>query len=226
MKNLMKTALVLLMFLSVDTFAQESIIPEIKYADLEKYISLAKQNYPRRKIFEERKTSIKTGIPMAQLSYLDMFNASYFYRPQDKSVLDPINPYNVNGFQFGININLGNVLQKPFMVKKAKSDYKIAQLESEEYNAQLEREVKERYYDYILQISQLKIYTLSAQDNKSFTDGLRNKFEKGEITLDAYNQARIAQSASSTARIQAEITYLKTKDALEEIIGQKLSDAK
>jgi outer membrane protein TolC len=226
MKKLLKIVLIFLMFTSIRTYAQESIIPEIKYADLEKYISLAKQNYPRKKIFEERKIVAKTGIPMAQLSYLDIFNASYFYRPQDKSVLDPINPYNVNGFQFGININLGNVLQKPFMVKKAKSDYKIAQLEAEEYNAQIEREVKERYYDYILQLNQLKIYTLSAQDNKTVTDGLRNKFEKGEITLDAYSQARINQSAASTARIQAEVTYLKAKDSLEEIIGQKLSDVK
>ena len=226
MKKLVNIIVASLMFLSVDVVAQESIIPEINYADIEKYITLAKKNYPRRKILEAQKESIKTGIPMAQVSYLDMFNANYFYRPEDKSVLDPINPYNVNGFQFSINFDLGNFLQKPFLVKKAKAEYKVAQLEAEEYNMQLEREVKTRYYDYIQQVSQLKINTQSAQDNKGVAENLRNKFERGEITIDAYNQSRVAVSASSSAKIQVEIAYLKAKDALEEIIGEKLAGVK
>ncbi|SDJ57243.1 Outer membrane efflux protein [Pedobacter sp. ok626] len=226
MKKLLNIILVSLMFLSVDAVAQESIIPEIKYADLDKYIALAKENYPRRKIFETRKEVIKTGIPMAQVSYLDLFSASYFYRPDQKTALDPLNPYNVNGFQFSVNLNLGNFLQKPFLVKKAKAEYKISQLEEQEYNTQLEMEVKRRYYDYIQQINQLKIYTQSAQDNKEVNDGLRRKFEKGEVTLDVYSQSRINQSAVSTAKIQVEIAYLKAKDLLEEIIGQKLSEVK
>ncbi|TCC97289.1 TolC family protein [Pedobacter hiemivivus] len=226
MKKLLNIILVSLMFLSADVLAQESIIPEINYSDLEKYISLAKQNYPRRKMFEERAIGAKTQIPIAQLSYLDVFNGSYFYRPKDRTVIDPLNPYNVNGFQFGINVNLGNFLQKPFTVKKAKADYKIARLEQEEYDTQLEMEVKRRYYDYIQQLSQLKIYTQSAQDNKGVSDGLKNRFERGEITLDAYNQSRVAQSGSSIAKIQSEVTFLKAKDLLEEIIGKKISDVK
>jgi outer membrane protein TolC len=226
MKKLLKITLILLFFTSVNTFAQESIIGEINYKDLEKYISLARENYPRKKIFEAKKEEVKTQIPVAQLSYLDMFNANYFYRPQGKQVLDPVNPYNVNGFQFGINLNLGSLLQKPFQVKRAKSEYKIAKLEAEEYDNQLVLEVKKRYYDYIQQLSQLKINTLSAQDNKGVADILRNKFEKGEITVDAYNQSRIAQSVAATAKIQSEINYLKAKDLLEEIIGTKLADIK
>lgn len=226
MKKLLNIVLASLMFLSVDAIAQESIISEIKYADLEKYISLAKQNYPRKKIFDTRKESIKTQVPIAQLAYLDIFTASYFYRPDQQSVIDPVNPYNVNGFQFGINVNLGTLLQKPFMVKRAKAEYRIAQYEAEEYDTQLTMEVKRRYYDYIQQINQLKIYTQSAQENKEVTDGLRSKFEKGEITLDVYSQSRINRSAASTSRIQAEINYLKAKDSLEEIIGQKLSEVK
>jgi outer membrane protein TolC len=226
MKKLLQIGLASLMFISADAVAQESVIPEINYADIQKYITLAKKNYPKRKIFEAQKEAIKTGIPIAQVSYLDIFNANYFYRPENKAVLDPINPYNVNGFQFGINLNLGNFLQKPFMVKRAKAEYKVAQLEAEEYDIQLEREVKTRYYDYIQQVSQLKINTQAAQDNKGVAESLRNRFEKGQITIDAYNQSRIAASASSSAKIQVEIEYLKAKDALEEIIGEKLADVK
>ncbi len=226
MKKLLNMVLASLMFLSVDALAQESIIPQINYADIEKYISLAKKNYPKRKVFAAQKESMKAGIPISQVSYLDIFNANYFYRPEDRAVLDPINPYNVNGFQFSINFNLGNFLQKPFEVKRAKAEYKVAQYEAEEYDLLLEKEVKTRYYDYIRQISQLKINTQSAQDNKGVAENLRSRFERGEITIDAYNQSRIAVSSSASAKIQVEIDYLKAKDALEEIIGEKLAEVK
>ncbi|MEQ7799537.1 TolC family protein [Pedobacter sp. ASV1-7] len=226
MKKLLNMVLASLMFLSLDAVAQESIISEINYADLQKYVNLAKKNFPRKKMWEAQKEASKAGIPMAQVSYLDMFNANYFYRPEDRAVLDPINPYNVNGFQFSINFNLGNYLQKPFQVKKAKAEYKVAQFQADEYELELEREVKTRYYDYILQISKLKINTQTAQDNKGVAENLRSRFERGEITIDAYNQSRIAVSASSAAKIQVEIEYLKAKDALEEIIGEKLAEIK
>ncbi|WGQ11097.1 TolC family protein [Pedobacter gandavensis] len=226
MKNLFKMALIVLMFISLDTYAQESIIGDIKYADLEKYIALAKQNYPRRKALNETVTKAKAELPITALSYLDIFNASYFYRPEKKSVIDPINPYNVNGFQFGINVNLGAFLQKPFTAKKAKSDLKIAQYQADEYELALAVEVKRRYYAYIQQISQLKIYTQSVQDNKNVADNQLYKFEKGEITLDTYNQSRINLTNANTAKIQSEVNLLNAKDSLEEIIGVKLSEVK
>jgi outer membrane protein TolC len=226
MKKLLQITLFLLLILTVRTQAQESIFKEINYSDIQKYIELAKQNYSLKKLSDAKKEVIKTGIPMAELSYLDMFNGSYFYRPQSKTVLDPVNPYNVNGFQFGVTLNLGNFLQKPFQVKRAKAEYKVAQLEGQQTDILIEMEVKSRYYDYIQQISQMKISTKRAQDNKGVSESLRNKFEKGEITLDAYNQSRLNQSASDTEKIATEVSYLKAKDLLEEIIGKKLTDIK
>lgn len=226
MKNLFKIALIALMCISLDTFAQESIIGDIKYADLDKYIALAKQNYPRRKAMNEQVTKARVELPITALSYLDIFNGSYFYRPQSKTVIDPLNPYNVNGFQFGVNVNLGSFLQKPFNAKKAKSDLKIAQYQAEEYELSLTVEVKRRYYAYIQQISQLKINTQSVQDNKNVADNQLYKFEKGEITLDTYNQSRINLTNANTAKIQAEVNLLTAKDSLEEIIGAKLSEVK
>lgn len=226
MKKLLNTVLALLMFSSMSAVAQESINPEIKYADLEKYIALAKENFPKKKMFEQRVKNSKTAIPLAQLSYLDIINASYFYRPGDRSVIDPINPYNVNGIQFGISVSLGSLLSKPFQVKRAKGEYKIAQLEDEEYTTTLTMEVKRRYYDYILMVEQLKMNTKNAQDNRSIFESFKTKFEKGEITLDAYNQSRVTQSGTDLGKIQAEIAYLKAKDLLEEIIGVKLEEVK
>lgn len=226
MKKTFKISLFLLTFFAFHAFAQESIIPEVKYADLEKYIALAKQNAPRRKILAAQSESIKTAIPMASISYLDLFNGSYIYRPQNQVAIDPINPYSVNGFQFGVNLNLGTFFQKPFMVKKAKADYKVAQLEVQDYEATLATLVKASYYDYIQSVAQLKIATQAAQDNKGVAESQRYKFEKGQVTLDVYNQSRTLLTLSSTERITAEVNFLKAKDQLEELIGTKLTDVK
>lgn len=203
--------------------AQESIIPKINYADLEKYVELAKLNYAKRKVQFTKGESLKTSVTVAKMSYFDIFNGSYIYRPNGQSVVDPVNPYNVNGLQFGISVSLGTILQKPFLIKKAKQDYKVAQLELEDFDAELSVEVKKRYYDYIEQMGKLKIYTQSAQDSKGISDSMRSKFEKGQITLDLYNQARIELTSAFSLQIQTESLFLKSKDLLEEIIGQKIS---
>jgi len=168
---------------------------------------------------------------MSKLSYLDLFSASYFYRPDQNTVITTpgsttANPYSVNGFQFGVNLNLGSFLQKPYMVKRAKAEYKVAKLEAQEYEATLENDVKRRYYTYIREITQLKINTQSVQDNQNVADNLKNKFTKGEITLDTYNQSRINLANANTSKIDSEVNLLLAKDQLEEIIGQKLSEIK
>lgn len=226
MKTILKITLSILIFLSVNAFAQETMIPDVKYSDLEKYIDLAKQNFPRKKMYDVMKENSKTSVTIASLSYLDLFSGSYFYRPQDRAVLDPLNPYNVNGLQFGINVNLASLLTKPFQVKKAKLENKIMEAQATEYDNTLTVEVKRRYYDYIQSINLLKLNTQMASDNKGVAESLRNRFEKGEISLDIYNQSRVQQFSAYQGKIQSESTFLKAKDALEEIIGVKLSDVK
>jgi len=112
------------------------------------------------------------------------------------------------------------------MVKRAKAEYKVAKLEAQEYEATLENDVKRRYYTYIREITQLKINTQSVQDNQNVADNLKNKFTKGEITLDTYNQSRINLANANTSKIDSEVNLLLAKDQLEEIIGQKLSEIK
>jgi len=226
MKKMSLIVIILFCIGSSKSSAQDSIIPEIDYKTLEKYIAAAKENYPRREIIGLNVEKAKADVPIATLGYLDMINGSYFWRPQNRSAIDPNNPYVVNGFQLGINVSLGAVLQRPFLVKKSKYDRKIAELEAEDFDRKLANEVKGKYYDYIQQVTQLKINAQSVQDSKNVADNLKYKFEKGEVTLDVYNQSRISQSAANTAKIQSEISYLKAKDSLEEIIGKKLEEIK
>jgi len=210
--------------------AQESIIGDINYGLLDQYIQSAKEYYPKRKLVDAQQEIAKAGVTAATISYLDIFTANYFYRPNDKTALvtpgATANPYIVNGIQYGINFNLGTFLQKPFLIKRAKAEYKVAKLQSADYEVALITEVKKRYYTYVQMLSELKIRTQKAQDNKSVAENARRRFEKGEIPLDAYNNARVELSDSSSEKIQTEVNYLVAKDALEEIIGKKITDFK
>jgi outer membrane protein TolC len=226
MKKLSLIALMLIGICSLKLSAQESIIGEINYNTLEKYIQAAKDNYPRRKIMGLNVEKAKAEVPAVALTYLDLINASYFYRPQDKVAINPLNPYSVNGFQFGVNISLGQLLTKPFLIKKAKVDYKIAQLEAQDFDMILSNEVKIKYYDYIQNLSELKVNSQIALENKGVSENLKSKFEKGEITLDVYNASRINQAGSTNTKIQSEVSFLKAKDALEQVIGKKLEEIK
>ncbi|WP_316799496.1 TolC family protein [Pedobacter frigidisoli] len=226
MRYLFKITTLLMLLSFTGAYAQESMLTEVNASDIETYIALAKQNYGKRKVQQALTESAKAGVPMAQVSYLDIFNVSYIYRPEGKSAVDLVNPYNVNGLQAGININIGTLLQKPFMVKKAKAEYKVAQLQELDFDYQLTTEVKRRYYDYLEQKTQLKVVTQRAVDSKGVAESLRSKFERSSVTLDVYNQSRIEQAEVLTLKIQTETNYLKAKAMLEEIIGQKIQEGK
>lgn len=226
MKNISVIALLLLMMGGSTVSAQESILGQVNKADIEQYIALAKQNYLKRKIQGVSTEALKNDVTMAKISYLDIFNASYFYRPQGNTVIDPVNPYNINGFQFGVNINLGALLQKPYIVKKAKANYKVAQLEALDFDTQMVVEVKKRYYNYLQEKARLKVLTQSASDSRGVAESLRRKFERSETSLEVFNQSRVTQSSAETLKVEAEGNYLKAKDLLEEIIGQEIPAGK
>jgi outer membrane protein TolC len=226
MKKISALSFFIIVLFALQSSAQSTIMTGISYPLLQKYIALAKVNYPKAKITEAQMVAVKTNIPIAQVSYLDIFNASYYYRPNNREAINPTNPYSVNGWQFGVNFNLGLYLQKPFMVKKAKAEYKVAQYQHDDMNLYIEGEVKRRYYAYLQAIEQLKIRTQTAQDNKNISETSRHKFEKGELSLDMYNASRMLVASSSSDQIQYEVNYLNAKDALEEMIGQKLTEVK
>jgi len=222
----------LLMIIMVSTcgitssFAQETILSEINYNELEKYIQMAKDYYPQRQIVREQEKIAKNNHTMSQISYLDIFSANYYYRPDEREALNSLNPYVTNGFQASVGINLGSYLQKPFQTKSAKSSLKIARLEMEIMDTELEKEVKNRYYNYVQQLKELMLKTKDAQDINGTLQSITNRFEKGEITIEEYNTARSAVSSVASTKMQTELNYLRAKDDLEEIIGAKLADIK
>lgn len=205
--------------------AQESILPDFNYAYLEKLVAIAKQNYPRAKGFEHRIAIAKANVNAQRASWLDPFSFSYFGRSNDRSV-NIIDPALLTGYQYGLSINPGSLLQKPFVIRQAKEQVKVAMVDQQEYALTLEAEVKTRYIAYLQAASDLKLQSRIAMDAESVFSSMRYKYEKGEITFFDYTTASQSRNTAVQAKIMAEGRILTTKISLEELLVMKLEEVK
>lgn len=218
--------LLLLSAINVQLFAQDDIASQINPPLLQKYIDLAKEYYPKRKMYKASELSAKAKIGTAKAGYLESLNASYFYRPSSGTIIDVNNPYSINGFQFGVNLNLGLFFRTPSLVKQAREEYNSASYLTKEYDILLEIDVKDRYFEYLQWLSDLKVKNQAYIDNKAASDGLRYKFEKGEVSLDVYTKAKSLTSTANSEKLLAEVNMLKAKSSLEGLIGKKMEEVK
>ena len=206
--------------------AQEDIRSQINTPLLQKYVDLAKENYPKRKMYKASELSAKAKVGVASATYFDSFTASYIYRPDNAAAISMDNPYSVNGLQLGLYLNLGILFRTPAYVKQAKEEHNEKIYQAKEYDILLESQVRQTYYEYLQQIVNLKIKSQAYIDNKTASDGMMHKFEKGEVSLDDYTKAKALTSYANSERSLVELNLLKAKDALEALIGQRLEDVK
>lgn len=218
--------LLLLSAINVQLNAQEDITSQINTPLLQKYVDLAKEYYPKRKMYKASELSAKAKIGATKAGYFESLNVSYFYRPDNAAIIDATNPYSINGFQFGVYLNLGLFFRTPSLVKQAREEYNAASFLTKEYDILLESEVKQKYYEYLQLFNDLKLKNQAYIDNKTSSDGLRYKFEKGEVSLDVYSKAKSLTSTSGSEKLVSELNMLKAKDSLEALIGQKLENVK
>ena len=218
--------ILLLMVVNLQLMAQDNITSQINTPLLQKYFDLAKEYYPKRKMYKASELSAKAKIGAAKAGYLESLNASYFYRPDNASIIDATNPYSINGFQFGVYFNLGLFFRTPSLVKQAREEYNAASYQTKEYDILLTSEVRQRYFEYLQWLNDLKVKNQAFIDNKTASDALRYKFEKGEVSLDVYSKAKSLTSISSSEKLQSELNMLRAKDNLEALIGQRLEDVK
>jgi len=198
---------------------------EVSYPFLEKLIETTKLNYPKGKVYDSRVEMGEIGIKRARLSYFDALSTSYQFNPAG---IDPTNAAQsiLNGYRFGLVLNVGTLLQKPAYVKLAKKELEIAQFEKGSFDLNLATMVKERYFIYIQRVTVLRLISSSLFDVESMLKQVRYKFEKGEETLESYNWILLQYSTQVQGRISAETEVLIAKSSLEELLGVKLEDVK
>jgi len=224
---MLRNKLILLLFFVFSFFAskaQESVLHEISVQYLDLLIATAKANYPRMKTYGKRINIAETNIKRLKISWFDLFSFSFLYSPNNTTTL--INPSILNGYQVGMYVNIGTILQKPYAVKQAKSELDIAKYEKNEYELNIEAQVKERYYLYVQSLAMLKLKGSSVTDAESSMKQIKYRYEKGEETLENYNNVMLAYTGYVQSKIEAETTFLIAKSNLEELLGKKLEEIK
>lgn len=227
MFKLFKSASLIIGFitcLNLSAKAQQSIIPDISYLFLEKLIATAKQNYPRVKQLNINKSIAEINLKQQKISLLDPFSASYFSTSNNSAVNFTDTRLLINGYQIGASLNFGTFLQKPLGIKKSKSELLFATEIANEYNLQLEAEVKRRYFTYIQAFNNVKLFTKTLQDAEGMRNDMRIRYERGEATFDVYSQSLITFSNVSQSKIESETAMLIAKAAIEELTISRIED--
>jgi len=213
----------LLLFLNTAK-AQESLAQDISMPYLDKLIEVAKANYPRMKMYDSRIEMGEMGVKKAKLSYFDILSFSYLYSPTQSAAT--INPGLLQGYQFGFFVNIGSLVQKPTVIKQAKAEVDVTRFEKQAFELNLEADIKKRYFTYMQNMVLLRIKADGLLDIESLLKETRYKFEKGETTLQNYNNALLMYSNQLQTKISTEAELYISKSNLEELVGQKLENIK
>ncbi|RYF96720.1 MAG: hypothetical protein EOO00_02000 [Chitinophagaceae bacterium] len=217
--------------------AQESMMQDISIPFLEKLIAAAKENHPKFRQTEARVNVAKANVTRTKLSYFDFLTMSYIYNPNNSVTIydqstNPSNPQTVrnpnliNGYQIGLFVNAGALLQRPALVRIAKEQLNVERFDKQESDMNLETEVKRRYIIYVQLTNHLKLKTKNLSDAEGMMKNIKYKFERGETTFDTYNSALMSHSGYTADRIDAEAALMIARNSLEEIVGTKLENIK
>ncbi len=200
---------------------QESMVPDVDYAYLQRLIDTAKFYYPKMQTFDHRIKAAQANVNKARMGWLDPLVFNYFRSPQNSTTL--VNP-TLNGYQMGLYLNIGSVFARPFWIKNAKEQVEIERMEQKTYFLSIEAEVRTRYYVYLQKQAILRLRTQSVIDAEGVAKQLRNQFERGETTIEIYNKSLLIVADQVQIKIDAEAGVFIAKTALEELLGKRLEE--
>jgi outer membrane protein TolC len=221
--------LAIILFSHATLGAQITMMNDVSPAYLAKLIELGKENYPKFKASAARVNAAKASYNRSKMSVFDFFSLSYVYFPNSNFTVFNNNTATSNlisGYQAGVFVNVGSLLQKPATIKQAKEEYIAVKMEKETLDLDIEQEIRKRYYTYIQYMNIVRIKSKSLADVDDILKNVKYKFEKGETTFDLYNQALLSYSTYSQEKINAEAALLVAKSSLEEILGTTLENIK
>lgn len=226
-----KTLLYLLILLSLPFIglSQPTMLNDVSQPYLEKLIEIGKAYYPKFKYTSARVGAAKANYDKAKYGIFDFAALSYVYYPGNNfetvSGSGATNSF-MNGYQLGVFINVGTLLQKPANIKQAKEEFIAAKMDKQATDLDLEQEIRKRYFTYVEMSNILKIKGKAMVDADDVLKHVKYRFEKGEVSFDIYNQSLLSFSTYSQEKITAESAYLIAKSSLEEMLGTTLENIK
>ena len=188
-----------------------------------KLFDIAWRNYPEGRIWESRLEIAELQKGNETWSWLNALSFNYIYYPDFLNAqTEPGTQSNFSRFGIGLSVSLGTVLSVPDRVGQATENIKIAERNIELQKLNIKFEVSRRYYYYIQQkrllISRLK----SLEDDRNGLSLAKYKYDRGELSLDFYNQALTQYNVSKERVYETESNLAVAKASIEELLGVKL----
>lgn len=198
----------------------------------ERLVQLAWKNNPDGIITVEEITLAKEEFKSTRASWTQNFgvagNLNEF--SIDRTVSGNDDPNNRNQFfpryNFYGRLPLSMLFQDPHEKKVAASKVKIAQNRVNQKKLELRATVLSLYQDVKLNESIWVIKQQTMADEESNFLLIEQRFKNGEAQVDEYIRAQRSRNDLKIQLAVAETDYIKSKLALEEIIGVRLEDVK
>jgi outer membrane protein TolC len=213
-----------ILILAGNTYAQETMFQDLSYPYLEKLIATAKRNYPQVKVVQDQVDIARSSFHQASFTWLDAFTASYIYSPE--SAINVTQPVIFKGYQLVATISLGTLFEKPYTIHNARVAVKVAEEQQQQYELNIEANVKRYYFAYIEAQADLRNKVNAVQDAQTAVNQLKHTFDRGETTYIVYNEALTNLYNQNSFRLQSELAMFTAKANLEELLGTKLENVK
>ena len=190
----------------------------------ERLVQLAWQNHPSNEIVQREVTIAQKNVNLARFSWTN--NLRVFYNLNDRTMTQEAGGWNQPRYGLGLSVNVGDFILIPTKTRIAREEANIALAAVNEQKITIRAEVIRRYHKYLLSQEILQLRLQSTEDAYSSQVLMNEKFRKGEISLEEYNQALQAYSKAMEIRFDSEHNMLINKASVEEMIGMKLEEVK
>src|SRR6185312_5718747 len=134
-KEMKQIVLAFFIFFSINTaMGQVSMMDDVSTPYLDKLIEIGEAHYAKFKYTEAKVNASKAALDKTKCGIFDVITLSYVYLPANYTpVYSTTGTYStsLNGYQFGIFLNVGSVLQKPSTIRQAKEEYKSTKFDKE-----------------------------------------------------------------------------------------------
>lgn len=232
-------ALLLTLFLVTPFFVQaqevdyQKIIPPVTSPSedfSEKLVRLAWNNNPANKAIQANVAIAEDNVTLARWQWLERINIS-----------GNVNEFTLTGgpneetrnralfyprYNIGISLSPGMIVQIPAKTRQAKQALTIANYNVNEQKLQTRKLVLQLYQDFLLSKQILEMETRMSESSTSGFQITEERFKRGQVMLEDYNQAAAAHIAQQRQRLVAESTYIRAKLELESLLGVKIEEVK
>ena len=215
-------------FLSLQASAQRTdfdlIVQPVdtKARDFSEYlVQLAWMNWPEGAIAQEEVKNAQSEEKNTRKEWMRDVQATFNLNEANLRAPDTSSNVFFPRYNFGLNLNLYNILSQKEKNRISKREILIAEHNVDRRKLEIRSETLSRYAKFRLAKDILKSRTLVEGDMNATYILVQQLYKNDEKTLEDYTTASAAFFAAQEARLQAETDVLITKFRVEEMIGLK-----